>query len=491
MMEEVVRIDDEIAALEKQIIQLKTRRNACMPLCRLPTELVRRILQLVQFAPDERHDPFACQWLRHDVDVKWMRVVRVCSWLRGIALGTPELWAAVDLDALRNVRALEGYSERAAGQCLTLWSRRLDTPKQAVRWMLDRLPMLETAHVAIGAERYMDAILPALASNGPALSSLGLIFQDEGTMGVDFLGATREHITHLSLARIWLAARPPHFPALTHLSLSEHFTNRLHADLRKLLAQTPLLEELCLSHADIRAYGDVFDLMETSPSPLALPALRVVRANYTTAWHLFGLLHTLPVPKSQMRVHLKDGGPMDRPRAHTGIASKIMNFWTRAHGEDVSHGVLSISLRPETMDTDPPGIRFSMRATGAAGALSTFEVVLGSSQVAMEVYGPHVRTLHVLIRGDGWFSGPDAQLWADSMPALRELVLEDTAAATYAVYNCTKVLSWLAQRTSAGRGVETVRFLNCAQARKEALIAQIRSQFSGDVVWTSAGDDAS
>jgi hypothetical protein len=117
--------------------------------------------------------------------------------------------------------------------------------------------------------------------------------------------------------------------------------------------------------------------------------------------------------------------------------------------------------------------------------------VLSSSQVAMEVYGLHVRTLHVSIRGDGWFSGPDAQLWADSMPALRELVLEDTAAATYAVYNCTKVLSWLAQRTSAGRGVETVRFLNCAQARKEALIAQIRSQFSGDVVWTSAGDDAS
>jgi hypothetical protein len=323
MLDDISNIDGEIDSLEKRILQLKTRRNACTPLCRLPTELVRRILQLVQFAPDNRTDPFTFRWVWREVDAKWVRVLRVCSWLRGIAMGAPELWTFVDLDAYSDVRLLEKDAARAANRGFTLWSDKRHISTQVMRWLEDQLPAVKRAYFILGSGARDSEIMATLSHCDFALSSLDLSFIEVYAIGPTFLGPTRDRITHLSLSSVWIDYLRP-FPSLTHLSLSSLQTHMAYLDFADLFSNTPQLEELYLTRIVLTGHADL-DSVKAYPIPQHnLPALRIVRVKLSAAWYLYALLQMLPPPKDQMMISLDDQSDHgDHARANAGIIEKI------------------------------------------------------------------------------------------------------------------------------------------------------------------------
>jgi hypothetical protein len=96
--DDVAQLDHQIAALERQLADLKARRNAYKaPLCQLPPELVARIFHFTQRLSDGEAYFESCTqtpWI--NFDNKWAaHYTPVCRRLRGVAINTPSLWTFV------------------------------------------------------------------------------------------------------------------------------------------------------------------------------------------------------------------------------------------------------------------------------------------------------------------------------------------------------------------------------------------------------------
>ena len=112
-MATISEIDAQIGVLERQLAQLKHRRNSLVPFFRLPTEMVVRIFKLLQ---EDYSTPFANSTLT----TKSMGTT--CRRLREIALQTPDLWTVIDC---RRERWAELCAQRAGLLSLDLIISRL------------------------------------------------------------------------------------------------------------------------------------------------------------------------------------------------------------------------------------------------------------------------------------------------------------------------------------------------------------------------------
>jgi hypothetical protein len=83
--------------------QLRVRRNALTPLCRLPVEILRRILgrvvrsfheRLTDHPIDLAHRP----WYEVGYPVGWMRVMSACSHIRSQMIASHSFWTYIDID---------------------------------------------------------------------------------------------------------------------------------------------------------------------------------------------------------------------------------------------------------------------------------------------------------------------------------------------------------------------------------------------------------
>jgi hypothetical protein len=100
-MAAVSDLDEQICLLDVESTQhareLRIHRNAMTPLGRVPPDVLADILHLLvrveHVAPDAAHTfefPFGER-------TEWTSVTRVCTYIRNVALGTPLLWAYIDL----------------------------------------------------------------------------------------------------------------------------------------------------------------------------------------------------------------------------------------------------------------------------------------------------------------------------------------------------------------------------------------------------------
>jgi hypothetical protein len=91
---DINQLDQEIAALERQLIDLKARRNLLVPFCRLPLEILVRMLYFAQVASPDDRNQIKTPWI--DFNRRWTECTRVCRRLREIALETPSLWTFIE-----------------------------------------------------------------------------------------------------------------------------------------------------------------------------------------------------------------------------------------------------------------------------------------------------------------------------------------------------------------------------------------------------------
>jgi hypothetical protein len=84
-------LDAKIAALEAQIIQLKSQRNGVTWICRLPSKILTRIFEHLQDrrlgGPNEPRLSY--------IDTSWVRIMAVCQHFRAVAMEAPCLWNIV------------------------------------------------------------------------------------------------------------------------------------------------------------------------------------------------------------------------------------------------------------------------------------------------------------------------------------------------------------------------------------------------------------
>jgi hypothetical protein len=155
--EQLIMLEEEILALETHLIALKRKRNLCMPLCRLPSEIIVLILHHARrpLGPPAKRArmvrpnyldffilPGVCDFL---YDHTWLNLTTVCSHIRYIALTTPALWSYIDIGAHDDQLVL--HASRALSMPMVI---NLDNSERPAVSVANHLANAETVRVHRG-----------------------------------------------------------------------------------------------------------------------------------------------------------------------------------------------------------------------------------------------------------------------------------------------------------------------------------------------------
>jgi hypothetical protein len=123
-MEAVHSIDEELSAIRHEtpmrIHQLQSRRNALVPLLRLPTEILLRIAEMLVYYKPTFYSPVI------RLEENWRGFMGVCTHMRFLVLDSPRLWAHIDLS--RSVEWVELCIQRAQTSSVTVLFNDCDIP---------------------------------------------------------------------------------------------------------------------------------------------------------------------------------------------------------------------------------------------------------------------------------------------------------------------------------------------------------------------------
>lgn len=89
---------NSVNVIDRHISELKARRNANLPVVRLPVEVIANIFFLLARPPRDW-----TQWRNDDSDIwDWLEVTKVCRRWREVALGYAALWAEIKSPIYKN-----------------------------------------------------------------------------------------------------------------------------------------------------------------------------------------------------------------------------------------------------------------------------------------------------------------------------------------------------------------------------------------------------
>jgi len=157
-------IDDGIKVSDRVVQQLKSRRNAIVPVSRLPPETLVEIFSLLRFAVD---DPECVSY------PEWICVTHVCRRWREIALHSSYLWNHINFTKL----TLDGFTQILARAKMSPIHVEANITPRRKEWFNALRKQLEahishTRHLNISGE--FQTVLERLVSPAPALVSLSL-----------------------------------------------------------------------------------------------------------------------------------------------------------------------------------------------------------------------------------------------------------------------------------------------------------------------------
>jgi hypothetical protein len=239
-------------ARASELIQLKCQRNALVPICSAPVEILARVLLLLRRPRKRFGGPIAVLRL----DEPWAYTMLVCHRFRAVALATTALWSTVSLASPKDWVAL--CLERARDRPLDLLA--VDARTCAL------LPRARLAHV------YAEAPI-ALTMPAPHLEVLELRAQRSTQVGAPFLGGVLPALTHLTLTAVIL---PPDMPAMPRLRRVELI--RSTVDLRAFLECAPSVRDVFVEDVSVSAPAS----SPAEASPVALPHLRILHVKDST-----------------------------------------------------------------------------------------------------------------------------------------------------------------------------------------------------------------
>jgi hypothetical protein len=305
---------------------LRSRRNALTPLCRLPIDLLGRILTVLVCLGHQPYDialrprfvlhPMG-RWTiypppprePHGQDpVAWTSIAQVCAHIRRIVLESPLLWRYVDF---------------GSPQWADLWIYRSDpvSISATIQHRFDEADFHKAVlvehriqHLSINAwYRHSHSMVRYfLRSRLASLASLQIRDMDcLYRLDHHFLNGQASMLKWLSLSNLWLEDITAKFPALTHLDLAYVAMDVHFNTLFTLLRNTPIVSNLTvvniLPPSPHSTYQDSPIILQT---PLALPHLSNVYL-CDKIDNLHRILEKIPDPRLGLHVLPVFQGPAD------------------------------------------------------------------------------------------------------------------------------------------------------------------------------------
>jgi hypothetical protein len=258
-------IDRRVAKLQAQRIQLAsdrrqlyTRRNALTALCRLPYDVIYRVLQCLRTLPHpswqdlSTQDPHRYRAPRPSGRNEWTRIMLVCTHLRAAALSSPNLWSRVDVDDGSREWAWLCV-ERAKSSLLDLHI--LDDENAYKNYAEFRratasVSQAGSLNILRTYDAWQNGLYNTLRHKTPFLRSLVYTSTPDMKLAIkltpSLIGDLSSALTKLVIEHTILNVDSPRFPALVYLDLYD-CTSKYSSDILELVAGSPRLEQLYLN----------------------------------------------------------------------------------------------------------------------------------------------------------------------------------------------------------------------------------------------------
>jgi hypothetical protein len=264
-----IDVENQIAHLHGQLMTTKKRRNCFTPLCRIPDELLARILAQTQLSPT--HDPddeYSTSLYNFSFHEGWWTVTLVCNHVYEIAMSSPELWAYVSIDW--PMTRISTYLARSGNVSLVLNFTTSISYAREREIEPDEIVTLGGAHFArshalsvtqdVMSNLVVQAMQEVMQGN-QSKSRLAILHFDLSGKQIDFVEMLSWYpaLVELSIVNAFVkvgapanvAARTtpiPIFPLLTRLHIERTGGGDSLQSLFELLKNTPCLTELILNH---------------------------------------------------------------------------------------------------------------------------------------------------------------------------------------------------------------------------------------------------
>jgi hypothetical protein len=333
----VHRSDDEVSSLEqtRRLADSNAERNASSPFCRLPPEVLGRILSFAQSplatSAEQMSEP---EWT--DYNPKWMECINVCRRVRAVALETPRLWSTIPYDPYREPGAFTHLCLSRPQPCkldvLIHKTRRqssfFDMPAMSTHVFSRTRRLCLTAEYSRVSYKIQEACEHVLAQYIPHIEELHCAVRGLRLPPM-FLGDTSTTLVRLVLDQVNLGEGTSvaafDLPSLSYLSLgTEDYddTERLSS----LLRGTPNIRVCKLKLKRPRSAAIVHRPQNRTHLP-RLHTLSIVSNS-----HVNVAMMTSIVPPPFSRLYIDTGTLAFEPASDPSIHSYIHEFWRRAAG---------------------------------------------------------------------------------------------------------------------------------------------------------------
>ncbi|KAG6833352.1 hypothetical protein H0H87_008528 [Tephrocybe sp. NHM501043] len=261
----------DIETLKSSILALRTRYNSLSQIARLPDELLAKIFT------------WNLSMQRKDDAIPWIKVARVCTWWRRVALNCPHLWSFI---RKRGTKWLTQIVLPRSGDVplhinVILFRRQSWEGLWAVLNDIHRVRELKFEDDESAPVR-VEKLLASFTSAAPLLESFKFDASRRTVMHElpeNLFGGTAPKLTTLKLSRCTIPTSCSFIPQLTRLVL-EHFDleNGLSlSQLLTILVRAPNLEKLKLKDPCRLTETDLDPILSpSSHSPIIMNRLRTL-----------------------------------------------------------------------------------------------------------------------------------------------------------------------------------------------------------------------
>jgi hypothetical protein len=465
-------IDDKIRVLEHQLLLLKQHRNSLVPICRLPVELLARILSFIQH-PELVLPHGGADFLFHSNANNWSLVMLVCAHFRAVAVQTPELWNVYDFDSF--TRPVSEWRElclsRAAGisSCIRINSALgVDHLRQAWKAVVTGAAVHSDVLDACVTPELRVLVLYLLASS----------YNPEYEIKQSFLGGAPLSLTHLEIVgdRITLNAHL-RMPLLRCLSVRGIKTSLDMEAWANLFRQSPLLEELSINGVFLQQIARQLNVATVVPVParVLLPHLSMLSlTNYLAEAAAFARL--LPAPSAMLRITVAEGRE-DIPMGSNIVSiheayARFLNALTDDEG--LSRCRVTIGKKARTDDI----IEFGQSVPGLYIERSPYPASFFTFMVMANDHHP-LFDLVTIVRIVASSSFLDLPTKSRLFPNMHTLLLEELKEAAVDSDEYIEFTTWLVQ--CAGR-IKRIEFHSCRPAFRP-LFGRLQKEQTMSVLW--------
>jgi hypothetical protein len=340
-------LDAQIVDMECKLLELKSRRNALVPICRMPPEIIVWIIKTIQGRQEDDKD--AKTFSARALDTEWRQFTLACSYIRRVAINNPEVWACIDGSWMK--KWIEASVEHSKEAPLTIRSVCDSEGRNNRSVVLRLLPRAMAASFQLS--NYRENIRTQIALNDRPLPHLRFLKYASSwiSMKQTFLGGAIQQLQSLDLQSVRIEGIPEgDFSSLRYLRLARFETYTKHdiQALMQFLANAVNLEDI-----NIGLSGVFTEPARSVPlDKIALPNLRSLQLSGGLV-PLWILLQSLPDPKLTLSITIAAhvSQPFEhrchwKPNAtgrHSDIISRITTFWKIRTGEEhLPEGTLTV-----------------------------------------------------------------------------------------------------------------------------------------------------